>query len=272
MQSLLHSISLTPAHHAICELPPPIFIGGTGGSGTRLIVSILNQFNVFTGRKNYKSQDSVYFDQFCNRHLLQHLSALHSGDTDKRSVTKRVAIERHLLRAVSDHSHGIPDTNNLWSLKHPRTILILPLLHQIFPNMRYIHLIRDGRDMCFAPNTNQADFYGDIILGRDHQRLQGIKRLMRFWSVTNHDASLFGQSQLNSNYYQLKFEDLCMNPELEIRKLLQVLGIHTNSVEGAEKLVRKPGSIGRWRDSDIELSNYADTYDLNVLDKFGYQT
>jgi hypothetical protein len=46
-----------------------------------------------------------------------------------------------------------------WGWKEPNTYIILEKLNEYYPNMKYIHLIRNGLDMAFSENQNQVKLW-----------------------------------------------------------------------------------------------------------------
>lgn len=59
---------------------------------------------------------------------------------------------------VADHlvsqSHKCND-NGVWGWKEPNSRMFLPNLKEVFPNMKYVHVIRDGVYMSRSTNRNQ---------------------------------------------------------------------------------------------------------------------
>jgi hypothetical protein len=47
-----------------------------------------------------------------------------------------------------------------WGWKQPRSTLLLPFLDRVLPNLRFMHLIRDGRDMAYSANRTVTELHG----------------------------------------------------------------------------------------------------------------
>ena len=48
-----------------------------------------------------------------------------------------------------------------WGWKEPRSIYLLPFFHQQLPALRFLHVVRDGRDMALSANQNQLRKHGN---------------------------------------------------------------------------------------------------------------
>ncbi|BCW93430.1 MAG: hypothetical protein KatS3mg007_1324 [Thermoanaerobaculum sp.] len=72
-------------------------------------------------------------------------------------------LEEHLRPLVSEQRGGA--RYSAWGWKEPRSIYLLPFWNELMPSLRFIHVIRDGRDMAFSANQNQLRKHGKCILG-----------------------------------------------------------------------------------------------------------
>ena len=61
------------------------------------------------------------------------------------------------LRARLDaHLAELPADAPSWGWKEPRSIYLLPFLNEQMPTIRFLHFIRDGRDMAFPRRTRSS--------------------------------------------------------------------------------------------------------------------
>src|SRR5215467_6488793 len=138
----------------------PVVIGATGGSGTRVIASIIRRAGYFIGSNLNASLDSMEFptmyDRWINRFQLRNLAPL--------CEEENALMAGDFVECLSRHRSTIPEGQRLWGWKEPRSILLLPFLDERLPGMRFIHVIRDGRDMAFSANQNQLRKHGDAVL------------------------------------------------------------------------------------------------------------
>ncbi len=103
-------------------------------------------------------------------------------------------------------------------------------VQRLYPDAKYIHIIRDGRDVAVSswfwgtlqsPKPKWLDAYADDFHG-----------FVAFWTTTYWMPYVttwlaFG-SQRPECYYELRYEDLLREPDHEIAGLLQFLGVDTS--------------------------------------------
>ena len=51
--------------------------------------------------------------------------------------------------------------------KNPRSMFLLPFFDSYFPALKFIHIVRDGRDMAYSKNQNQLHKHGSTLLDQD---------------------------------------------------------------------------------------------------------
>ena len=72
------------------------------------------------------------------------------------------------LRALVARQHAEAD-GRPWGWKEPRSVYLLPFLAAELPGLRFLHVVRDGRDMAFSENQVQLRKHGDAVLGRERR-------------------------------------------------------------------------------------------------------
>jgi hypothetical protein len=163
--------------------------------------------------------------------------------------------------------------------KNPELTMLLPVVNRVFPEMKIIFALRDPRDVCLScfmqplpVNSVSVNF---LSL---QQTAQKYAMTMRSW--------LKIRSLTQSDWIEIRYEDVVADLEGEARRLLEFLGLPWDErvlefdKHAQQKLVRSPtyeavtkkiytGSIGRWQ-------NYAKPLEpcLEILqpfiDEFGY--
>lgn len=216
-------------------LPPPVVVGGTGGSGTRVVERILRHAGVYMGRVN-RTGDARLMAKVDTRHGPRFLRTDDANDMG-RAFDR--ALRRHAARAARNGS--------AWGWKHPQSYLFLPFLNGRLPGMRFVHVIRDGRDMALSENRNQLQLYGEVALGRPPEDSQS--DAAAFWAWANLRAHEHGNRLLGSRYLVLRLEDLCADPSGETLRLLSFAGLDGGHEDAAGE-VSVPPSLGRWRTAD----------------------
>jgi hypothetical protein len=93
-----------------------------------------------------------------------------------------------------------------WGDKTPGYIEIVPWLAVLFGDAKFIHLIRDGRDV--AKSFARAGWHGPWMLG-----------LTREWSRAIELDAKLGKTQLKERVLRVLYEDLVLEPEATLRKI-----------------------------------------------------
>jgi len=167
-----------------------------------------------------------------------------------------------------------PDAK-IWGDQSPINTFSLPYLNRLFPEAKYIHLLRDGRDVVSSMVKQMGDryIYEAIIRWKT-----SIKRTRQFQKVI--DAN---------QYLEVRYEDLVQEPEQNLEEISLFLGIEytprmldywklpstiEHKVYSHHKNLGKPvfsSSIGKWKDlltleqQDLVMKKLSDN-----LDRLGY--
>jgi Sulfotransferase family len=234
-------------------------IGGTGGSGTRVIAQIVHATGRFMGAKvTEDTLDAVPLARFDWTHGRDILSG-------RAAVSSVAAFRRALARHLSGH-----DPQRPWGWKHPHSYLLLPFLAEHCPELLFVHVIRDGRDIALSGNQNQVGHYGDIALGPAEP---SPARSLRYWAWANTRSADEGSRLLGERYLLLRLEDLCADPESEVPRLLRFARYTGPEPYSAiTRLITRPPTIGRWRTSALADASAADrdVTASDALKRFGY--
>jgi hypothetical protein len=176
-----------------------------------------------------------------------------------------------------------------WGWKFCESLFIAPLIKSLFPRARFIHIIRDGRDVCLskrgffqltedgAPSgwieagrgdsaASWFDFCSTVSFGR---RVTGAWRgldLSRPCSLRDHRYLLQAVSWVTcvetaqghgaafaNDYVEVRYEDLCADPKRAAQTLFDWLGL---------PLYRLPpileDSAGKWRHASLSAAERRD--------------
>jgi hypothetical protein len=183
------------------------------------------------------------------------------------------AMARSLLPAIEDHLGGQSPTTKSWGWKEPNSIYLLPFLHDQLPGVRFVHLVRDGRDMAFSDNQRQLIKHGRAYLGYSPQQFrEQHERSVALWASVNSEAADYGERILGDNYLRVRFEDLCAQPVSVLGRLYDFVGLNGDVERIAHEEVAPPLSLGRWRQQDARsLRRIAKVSELKAaLARFGY--
>lgn len=224
----------------------PIVIGGTGGSGTRVVVSVLRSIGVIMDHTYDEREDSIpmgRFDRRWGRHLVLGFGTEASDGLRRRTVHRaaRMAFARARAQQLRGYSGG------QWGWKHPHSYLFIPFLHETYPRMRFIHLVRNGLDMAISDNLGQLRRYGDLFIAPVERAHGPAVSAALFWSRANLHARTSGRNLLGERYACVRFEDLCEHPSQAVTALAAALEIDApaEALEQASALPRRPSTAGR---------------------------
>lgn len=247
-------------------------IGGTGGSGTRLVARLCAELGWTMGTFVNGTGDALAFVTFYDRWLPLWWAAGPGG----LAAPQRRAMERALRRRVARHLLSMPDARSRWEpgarwgWKNPRSLYLVPFLHDCYPRLRYIQVVRDGRDMAFSENTWPLEKDGPILLSPEEQRLPTPHQSVLIWNRGNLAAAEYGERAMADRFLTLSFEGLCSRPHESLARLMAFLDASDHRPEVLAGLIDPPASIGRWRRADPALGAELTSLARVGLDRFGY--
>jgi len=196
----------------------PIFLFGVGRSGTTLLQTIINahpkmgmlpenhfllNFYLPTIGKNptpFDRDKALKDEEFCRipERLRKPLK-----DQNFESATK---FYYELLKEFAAENKL-----ELAGDKDPEHINYLPHIFKEFPKAKFIHIVRDPRDVILS--RKKSDW------GKKYPILWHIVEYYHQFSK----AEEFGKN--NSQFFQIKYEDLLINPKLSLEKLCGFLNV-----------------------------------------------
>lgn len=245
---------------------PPLIIGGTGGSGTRVVVRLCQAAGWFMGDDLTRSADAPegtwWVRRWVERATGPNLAAM--------SRPQRTRMDREWSLALMRHRRQLAEPAAPWGIKNPQLFLILPYLNERFPRMKFIHVVRDGRDMAFSGNQNQLRKHGDLWLDEGYADAGPPTRSIAFWAKTNLAQADYGERKMSGRYLRLRFEDLCREPVEATAKLFAFLGADPAGVEAAAARIRPPSTMGRWREQDPAILDEIRKEGAEALRRFDY--
>lgn len=252
----------------------PIVVGGTGGSGTRSVALILAAGGVRMGDRLNAESDAKYLAAFDWQHGREILAPMVGEPHEVGGAAGHAAHDRAFRRAVRAHidaEHQPLHPGQRWGWKHPHSYLLIPYLRRHFPGLRFVHVVRDGRDMALSTNQRQTGRYGPLF---DLSPVADPATSAAYWSSANLYASASGVA-LGDSYYALRLEDLCGDPLVQTLALLQWLGVLPSSatpddVAWAADIVHSPSSLGRWHTDDPARVEAISAAAEPGLMRFGY--
>lgn len=285
----------------------PIIIGGIGGSGTRVVASILQTLDVFIGDDMNIPLDNITYTFLFKRPRWFYKNKLRSEkietgirimeksmtNTKPYSIreliylvqaTKSMALFGHNIQKHGTGWWAFKRLNHIifkrqksinhyvgWGWKEANSHLILPSLDQYFSSIKYIHTLRHGLDLAYSKTQQQlfnwAPLYG-INIPKNDKEIPAMA--FRYWVEVNRRVLREGKKMGPDRFYMLNFDNLCEEPEREIKKLISFLKIDIDEKKllKAIRIPIKPNSVGRYK--KYKLPGLANS-DLEFLNSLGFE-
>ncbi len=182
------------------EQRPPAVIGALGGSGVRVIPAIMRTAGFWMGAwVNPKTEDAMATRFFLQRYFDGAVASPAHCEADLR---------RACASAVAAHRWRMPDTKMPWGWKNPRCMWVIPFLTRVYPGLKFIHVVRDGRDMALTNNTNLLRQHGELLLDDPAAKSDQVRAQLELWTKGNRTAHGDGSTHLGHNYLCITYEDL----------------------------------------------------------------
>lgn len=208
-----------------------LFIVGCGRSGTTLLRLMLNthpemaipqesHFIYKIARQHAQGHGPTALETDAGwNHLIDYLSTTTHLDAwafDRTAALQRLRVQPERTHAAAFRTlfatYAETHDATFWADKTPQHVQYLLLLDRLFPRARFIHVVRDGRDVALSLLTRKW--------GPRRIELAGY-----YWSWLVLSGIVAGQLLGPHRYYQLRFEDLVTHPEATLRALCQWLGL-----------------------------------------------
>jgi len=247
----------------------PLVIGATGGSGTRVIARIAKLAGYNLGAKLNSAEDALEFYSFHDRWINRFVSA--QRRRERVTPWQSAQMKEDFHAALARHIPDVERRRTPWGWKAPRSIYLLPFLHAQFAQLKFIHVLRDGRDMALSKNQNQIHKHGPAVLSWGERLFRSVpERSVLMWERVNSQAADYGEGILRENYLRVRFEDLCAKPLETTVQILNFLEATIDPESIARTEITPPGSIGRWQTSSPQIVSKLETAAATSLRRFGY--
>jgi hypothetical protein len=218
----------------------PVVLFNKSHSGSRLLARLIEEAGVFLGAHQNESRDSLdvldLVMYLVGRYYPDYTSLWSRGgpdDTELPDLIHRV-FSRHL--EGYDRKGGRP-----WGWKLCETAYIVPVVDRLFPRAKFIHLLRDGRDVAFSDhqgpdnafwkkiyfNTGRIAFWRGMPLTFRSYRRRSHLFNAQHWLNSVTIGRAHGQ-WLGERYLEVRYEDLCLDFERTAGRVLGFLGLDTS--------------------------------------------
>ena len=271
----------------------PVAIGGVGGSGTRLIAQILKELGFYVGSDLNDANDNLWFTLlFKRREVLAESGEQFSqlvdiflegmaGDKNfsiaqvklikKLSLIDRPQHPVEWLRKRADSLLAKQDNQEkvkYWGWKEPNTHVVINRLQKALPDIKYIHVVRNGLDMAHSANQNQLKLWGSHFIGADYEISPYYS--LKYWSIVHRRVLELGES-MGARFFLLNYDQFCLDPTNSLKKLCGFLevDISNSQISDLSQLIKVPNSIGRFKQFGLDIFDPAD---VDFVRQFGFDT
>jgi hypothetical protein len=242
----------------------PCVIGATGGSGTRVFARLAAEGGLDIGGDRNEFEDALPIERFLDRWLVP----FWQGGGAKPPHAAPPGMDDDFQAALVALAGGDAAPAGPRGWKSPRSLYVLPFLALRFPDLRFLHVVRDGRDMALSDNQLQLGRYGAMMLAADERAWSEPERSIALWSRVNLWAARLGE-RLGAAYLRVRWEDLCARPAAVTRRLFRFFEL-PGDARRAARLVEPPATLGRWRHADPALVARFEAIAGPALERFGY--
>lgn len=248
----------------------PVVVMGRGHSGTRVLTWVCEFLGLRLGtdpdRVTGDAEDLTFTRQ------IKKIAMRSLGVTRVEQVGERERVQ--FERAVHAHVLGRGQPRGLWGWKFPETYLIAPCVHLTFPHARYLHLVRDGRDLAFKNHLTDDPHrrLGRRLLAHvDALDQPHHVQAARSWAYQVHHYAAFRGTVPDLPVLDLTFEDLIQDPEAVTGRVCAFLGIpFTEDARGWIRDHINRGKIAQHRDQDPAEIADVEAAIGDTLRAFGY--
>ena len=214
-----------------------ITIIGRGHSGTRMISHTLYGSGVYMGRTLNPSGDKVppqALYEAC-RVLARHVKWQGGLQWDFEAL-RTMEIEPQFKQLVEEYLADVMASkaeHKGWKL--PETTLIFPWIVRLFPDARYIYLVRDPRDCIVGPHT--TDDLRDFGVAYPQTENSRERRAISW----KYQYDIVQATPRPAHFLTIRFEDFILQQEETLQRLEDFLGIPL------ARIIVRQDPIGRWK-------------------------
>ena len=196
----------------------PVIIVGMHHSGTSILAKIVAKGGIFIVT-DMGHHESTLFTLTLNNKLI--MKNQWHGDpimTEESVMSFQKMFDRFLDETVDEYFKNLGyDGNSRWGFKDPRVCVLMPLYLKRYPSAKFIHIIRDEQAVYKSLFTKNKSCNKNLDYWINVQK-QHIDRVKKY------SNKLSGK-----NFYEIKYEDLCLNPQEIVKDLYSWLELPFDS-------------------------------------------
>jgi len=204
-------------------MAPPLIVLGVGRSGTTLLRVMLDRNSQLA-----IPYETFFVPQLAHRHGRRpqldkfvedvgRLRTLYDWGITPEDVRPRLhdgMTTREAIGAIFE-TYAERQGKTRWGDKTPLYMQQLPLLERLFPDARWVHLVRDGRDAALSFLELPAGFSG-----KTWAQPRTVAQFAARWRTEILAARRLGR-HAGGRYLELRYEDLVADPEREVGRVCE---------------------------------------------------
>ena len=212
-----------------------------------------------------------FYDEFINA-TVRNTRRIDYALDDVPAAIRTAAIAL-LRRQVAGYCSRLEGGKILWGIKGPRSMYMLPYWLDVLPDMTFLHLIRDGRDMAVSSNQAQVHRHYAALFGEPAGPDTAVAAA-RLWNKANLEAAAWCRTHLPGRHLVVKYEQLSASPAHTIAQVFDFLQWSYSPQQPAAlaAVVIPSPTIGRWSALADERRGVIVAACSEALHHFGYVT
>jgi hypothetical protein len=247
----------------------PLVVISRGHSGTRVLTWLCVHlgFNLGTHEDNPTADADKRFTNQIKK-IAAHTHACTAADQVQEDHL------RVFQRAVWRYYQRLGAPVSAWGWKFPETYLMVPLVARTFPRARYLHLLRDGRDIAFKKHlTDRPDnpVGHSILAACDALAEPHPVQAARSWEYQVRQYEKVRALLPPDRVLDLRFEDLCRDPAGVGEQVRRFLGVPMT--EAARNYLASKvdaGKLEQYRNEDPAQVRQIEQHIGSTLKHLGY--
>jgi len=274
---------------------PFVAIGGLGGSGTRVVAQIVQKMGFYLGPVLNPQLDNLLFTLLFKRRdwiaafpqdsevncmigtfaiamrdgVAQAFEKLAPGELERLLESSRgLGVNDAHFQSLLTSRPQNPDMFSGLAWKEPNTHVFLAQLMRRLPNLKYIHVIRNGLDMALSGNRQQLMNWGGHYGIQADAMDPSPNAQLQFWLAANRQTIEISKGMRSDQFLLLNYDELCQSFKSEVQNLQTFLDRRlSNSDMAYITSFVKPNSIGRFREAPADTFS---TAEVEAVQQFGF--
>ncbi|QGJ69132.1 Sulfotransferase family protein [Planctomycetales bacterium 10988] len=262
----------------------PVLLLGHGSSGTSILSRLFRQYLKISfgtesqfiirflkrlpmyGDLNQDENLSRLVEHLCQERWFSRCEEKFGFRTTPNEILSRIEDRtyRGVLNAIFE-SLAEHQGMDRWGDKTPEYVFDLPLLKELWPEAKYIHLIRDGRDVALS------------VMGR-YWGPKNIYTAAREWNEAVCLIDAFVETLPSEQICEVRYEDLLSQPKQTFARLIEFLGISNSTDDLLAQLEPhllqdlNQGNWDKWKRAWTEKEQLAfEQIGWKALQRHGYE-